>query len=81
MIISGANVETPALELEAFWHPLVRVVEWAKDNVASVLCSCLASHALWQHLTGSCARRSRAANVGACSGTGTREAPTHSSGT
>ncbi len=52
LIISGANVETPALELEAFWTPLVRVVEWAGDNVASVLCSCLASHALWQHLHG-----------------------------
>ncbi|MEM1414227.1 MAG: homoserine O-succinyltransferase [Myxococcota bacterium] len=52
LIISGANVETPKLELEAFWSPLVRVVEWAETNVASILCSCLASHALWQHLHG-----------------------------
>ncbi len=46
LIITGANVSNPALEQEAFWDPLMEVVEWASRNVASVLCSCLATHAL-----------------------------------
>ena len=46
LIISGANPVDPVLENEAFWDPLMRVVDWASNNVASVLCSCLATHAL-----------------------------------
>jgi homoserine O-succinyltransferase len=46
LIISGANVANPSLDQEPFWEPLLEVVQWAKDNVASILCSCLASHAL-----------------------------------
>jgi len=49
LIITGANVSNPALEEEAFWDPLMDVVGWAEDNVASVLCSCLASHAVVKH--------------------------------
>jgi homoserine O-succinyltransferase len=52
LIITGANVANPALEEEAFWEPLIDVVSWAKDNVASILCSCLATHALLKHLHG-----------------------------
>ncbi len=46
LIITGANVANPALEQEAFWQPLTEIVNWAGKNVASVLCSCLATHAL-----------------------------------
>ena len=46
LIITGANVANPALEEEAFWGPLMDIVKWANQNVASILCSCLASHAL-----------------------------------
>ncbi|MGI9204828.1 MAG: homoserine O-succinyltransferase MetA [Woeseiaceae bacterium] len=46
LIITGANVINPALNEEAFWGPLVDVAQWAQNNVASVLCSCLATHAL-----------------------------------
>ncbi len=46
LIITGANVTNPALELEPFWEPLQNVLNWATDHVASVLCSCLATHAL-----------------------------------
>jgi len=46
LIITGANVANPSLEEESFWGPLVEVVHWANDNVASILCSCLATHAL-----------------------------------
>ncbi len=52
LIITGANVANPRLETEPFWEPLMEVVRWAKDNVASVLCSCLATHALLKHLHG-----------------------------
>lgn len=46
LIITGANVANPKLELEPFWEPLEAVVDWAADNVTSILCSCLATHAL-----------------------------------
>jgi homoserine O-succinyltransferase len=46
MIITGANPVSPILENEAFWDPLMEIVDWAGSNVASMLCSCLATHAL-----------------------------------
>ncbi|MEW8505397.1 MAG: homoserine O-succinyltransferase [Candidatus Thiodiazotropha sp.] len=48
LIITGANVTQPDLAQEAFWTPLTEVVDWAYDNVTSVLCSCLATHAVVQ---------------------------------
>ncbi len=52
LIISGANVTHPRLPEEDFWQPLTGVFQWAKENVTSVLCSCLATHALIQHCYG-----------------------------
>lgn len=52
LIITGANVANPQLPEEAFWDPLLEVVEWAYDNVTSILCSCLATHALLKHFHG-----------------------------
>lgn len=52
LIITGANVANPSLDQEPFWKPLVEVVRWAEDNVASILCSCLATHALVKHRHG-----------------------------
>lgn len=49
LIITGANVTNPRLELEPFWEPLTRVMEWAEDNVTAVLCSCLATHSLMKY--------------------------------
>ena len=48
LIITGANVVDPALDRQEFWNPLIEVVDWACDNVTSILCSCLATHALLQ---------------------------------
>jgi homoserine O-succinyltransferase/O-acetyltransferase len=48
LIISGANVTHDHLQEEAFWQPLTEVFDWAKQNVTSILCSCLATHALIQ---------------------------------
>jgi homoserine O-succinyltransferase len=57
LIVSGANVTNPRLQDEPFWRPLLEVVEWAVDNVTSVLCSCLATHALVQRFYGVHRRR------------------------
>jgi homoserine O-succinyltransferase len=48
LIITGANVTHPDLAQEPFWGPLIEVVDWALENVTSVLCSCLATHAVMQ---------------------------------
>ncbi|MBF0350333.1 MAG: homoserine O-succinyltransferase [SAR324 cluster bacterium] len=50
LIITGANVASPMLEQQPFWHTLKEVISWATENVASVLCSCLSTHALVKHL-------------------------------
>ncbi len=46
LIITGANPAYPSLDQEPFWRPLIDVMTWAQENVTSVLCSCLATHAL-----------------------------------
>lgn len=48
LIITGANVSGPELETQAFWEPLIEVIDWAYENVTSTLCSCLATHAVLQ---------------------------------
>jgi homoserine O-succinyltransferase len=48
LIITGANVTHPDLSQEPFWEPLRAVFHWAQENVTSVLCSCLATHAALQ---------------------------------
>lgn len=50
LIITGANVANPSLDQEPFWEPLTEIIEWATQYVTSVLCSCLATHSLMQHL-------------------------------
>lgn len=52
LIISGANVTHSHLSEEAFWGPLTMVFDWAKENVTSILCSCLATHALIEYCYG-----------------------------
>jgi homoserine O-succinyltransferase len=52
LIITGANVTQPDLAAEPFWEPLIEVIDWARENVTSTLCSCLATHAVMQFLHG-----------------------------
>jgi homoserine O-succinyltransferase len=52
LIITGANVVNPNLAEEPFWEPLMEVIRWAQHNVASTLCSCLATHAVLKHFHG-----------------------------
>jgi homoserine O-succinyltransferase len=46
LIITGANVVDPDLTKAPFYAPLEEVIDWAWDNVASTVFSCLATHAL-----------------------------------
>ncbi len=50
LIISGANPKSQNLSEEVFWPTLTKVIDWAKDNVTSVLCACLATHAVLDYL-------------------------------
>ena len=50
LIISGANPALADITQEPFWAPLTEVALWARDNVCSVMCSCLATHAIVQLL-------------------------------
>ncbi len=52
LILSGANPAKTEITQEPFWQPLQQVVEWAQHNVCSVMCSCLATHAIVQQLWG-----------------------------
>ncbi len=52
LILSGANPALSDITAEPFWKPLEEVVYWAKDNVCSVMCSCLATHAIVKMLYG-----------------------------
>lgn len=57
LIITGANVTQPNLADEPFWEPLIEVVDWAHENVTSILCSCLATHAVMEFRYGQKRRR------------------------
>lgn len=45
LVITGANVTQPTLMNESFWDELKQVLLWSKQNIASTVCSCLATHA------------------------------------
>ena len=50
LIITGTNVANPNLDQEPFYGPMTEVIAWASQNVTSVLCSCLATHAVLRFL-------------------------------
>lgn len=52
LIITGVNLSDPRLETQAFWKPLIRVMDWSGREVVSTLCSCLATHAVLQFKCG-----------------------------
>lgn len=45
LIVTGANVAKAELTSEMFWPQLAQTLSWAKQNVPSTICSCLATHA------------------------------------
>ena len=48
LIITGAQPPLVDLSHEPFWKPLIDVIDWAYENVASTFCSCLSTHAVLQ---------------------------------
>ncbi len=46
MIVTGANPATSDITRETFWQPMMEAIEWGRGNVQSILCSCLATHAV-----------------------------------
>jgi len=46
LIITGANPVAADISTEEFWNPLISIIDWARSGVQSVLCSCLATHAV-----------------------------------
>jgi len=52
LIVTGANVENPAITQEPFWPYLKEVVQWTQESVPSTVCSCLATHAFVQEFYG-----------------------------
>ncbi len=45
LIITGANPVSDDIADEPFWTPMVEILQWARENVCSTVCSCLATHA------------------------------------
>jgi homoserine O-succinyltransferase len=52
VIVTGCEPRAPRLAEEPYWNDLTRVIDWAWDNTASAVFSCLAAHAAVLHLDG-----------------------------
>jgi homoserine O-succinyltransferase len=52
LIVTGAEPVAPDLREEPYWQSLGRLVDWARDNTASTIFSCLAAHAAVLRLDG-----------------------------
>jgi homoserine O-succinyltransferase len=49
LIITGANPAESDITAELFWEPMIEIIDWSQTNVDSIVCSCLATHAILQH--------------------------------
>ena len=52
IIVTGAEPQTASLRDEPYWASFVRLIDWARDNTVSSVCSCLAVHGAVLHLDG-----------------------------
>jgi len=52
LIMTGTEPKCPNLRLEPYWASLTEVLEWAAENTASTILSCLAAHAGVLHSDG-----------------------------
>ncbi len=52
LIVTGANPARHLLTEEVFWDGLGEVLDWARESTGSVLCSCLATHAVLERYEG-----------------------------
>jgi len=52
LIITGTNSPSGTFDEAVFWPGLTRVLDFAKEQVTSTLCACLATHAAMDHIFG-----------------------------
>ncbi len=52
LIITGAQIKGTDLKKTPFYEQLKKVIDWSYSNVTSTLCSCLATHAVFEFLYG-----------------------------
>ncbi len=52
LIVTGTEPRALSLEDEPYWEALSTIVDWARDNTASTIWSCLAAHAAVLHADG-----------------------------
>jgi len=52
LIVTGAEPKTSTLAEEPYWGNLGQIIDWAKENTASAVWSCLAVHGAVLHLDG-----------------------------
>jgi homoserine O-succinyltransferase len=52
LIVTGTEPRAPCLKDEPYWASLTDVLEWAQENTASTIWSCLAAHAAVLHMDG-----------------------------
>jgi homoserine O-succinyltransferase len=50
LIVTGAEPQADTLREEPYWESFERVIDWAQENTASAVWSCLAVHAAVLHL-------------------------------
>jgi homoserine O-succinyltransferase len=52
VVMTGTEPRQPNLRTEPYWAPLTNVLDWAENNTASAILSCLAAHAGVLHSDG-----------------------------
>src|ERR1700691_5484162 len=52
LIVTGTEPRMKNLKDEPYWATLAQVVDWARENTASTIWSCLAAHAAVLHVDG-----------------------------
>ncbi len=52
LIVTGTEPRAAKLKDEPYWPALTKLVDWARDNTASTIWSCLAAHAAVLHADG-----------------------------
>ncbi|MGH8265493.1 MAG: homoserine O-succinyltransferase MetA [Steroidobacteraceae bacterium] len=52
LIVTGTEPRAADLRAEPYWPALTKLIDWAQENTASTIWSCLAAHAAVLHLDG-----------------------------
>jgi len=52
LIVTGTEPRAARLEDEPYWPALIKIVDWARENTASTIWSCLAAHVAVLHADG-----------------------------